>query len=134
MSEESKEVISETNEENSVEDVASTTGNETGTPQSQLPDATAASTSAKKKSKRNKIKSALGAKEQDETTPSDAPESSTQADKKLSGPVLDQILRNNPALAQEVGDMPKQKVEQMLKKADLSELLTGLVCDAWRVL
>ncbi len=85
----------------------------------------------KKRSKKNKIKSALGLKKDDadikEGEAGSSAGSSKAAQKMLSGPALDQFLESNPALANEVGHAPKEKIEEMIREGRLAELLTGLV-------
>ncbi|KAI9783573.1 MAG: glycylpeptide N-tetradecanoyltransferase [Peltula sp. TS41687] len=93
-------------------------------------DAPATSSSAAKKRKRKKNKNqATSTAVQDDpgTAAAESAESSKKvAEKKLSGPTLDQLLEDNPSLASEFGGMPREKLQEMLEKVDLSEMLTGL--------
>ncbi|KAI9888015.1 MAG: glycylpeptide N-tetradecanoyltransferase [Watsoniomyces obsoletus] len=81
----------------------------------------------KKRSKKNKIKSALGMKTDNaEVKEDEKAGSSKAAQKMLSGPALDMLLESNPALEAEVGDAPREKIEEIIREGRLAELLTGL--------
>jgi hypothetical protein len=74
----------------------------------------------KKKKKRNKVKSALTGG----ILNSDG--SSVDATKLPSG-VVAEMMKRNPQLSQELGSMDPSKAQEMLKKLNLNELLTGMV-------
>ena len=88
----------------------------------------AANVQTKKKSKKASLKNAIGMSSADVETTAEGSTSSKQARKMLSEQAVDRLLEDNPALEGEVQDTPKQKIEEITKKGDLSELLTGLVC------
>ncbi|KAI9682046.1 MAG: glycylpeptide N-tetradecanoyltransferase [Caeruleum heppii] len=78
--------------------------------------------SKKKQSKKKKIKKVLTGND-DATT---GGESSSTGQQSMSAEVIDQLLKSNPSLQQEVEGMPKEKREATLRKLDPSDLLTGL--------
>ncbi|KAI9749670.1 MAG: hypothetical protein M4579_006783 [Chaenotheca gracillima] len=82
----------------------------------------------KKKSKKKRVKDALtgGSSSSKATDGSAGSSSGSAAGGKLSGPMVDQLLENNPALKQEVAGLPKAKAEELLEKMNLSDMLTGL--------
>ncbi|KAI9825864.1 MAG: glycylpeptide N-tetradecanoyltransferase [Thelocarpon impressellum] len=82
------------------------------------------STAKKKKSKRKKIKAVLKGESSKSTDGASA--SSSKPAEKLSGHAIDELLKANPALEKELAGMPKDKVEAMLKKLSMSDLLTGM--------
>jgi glycylpeptide N-tetradecanoyltransferase len=93
--------------------------------------ATAEGTSApapkkKKKSKRKKVKEALTGSKGESSTGEIDGSGSSKVDNKLSSSQIDQLLRSNPALQNEVRGVPNGKVEELLKKMNLQDLLTGL--------
>lgn len=91
-------------------------------------DGTAAGAVAKKKkSKRAKLKKAFGAvpKKDGNTDPSSNPAS------KLTPGMVDQLLEMNPSLKGEVAGMDQAQTVDALKKMDVSDLLTGMVCYDW---
>lgn len=81
----------------------------------------ATSKSKKKKSKRARLKKALGAKVEDETA--DGP---TNPASKLTAEMVEQLLEMNPSLKGEVAGMDKEKAAETLKKLDVADLLTGM--------
>ena len=82
----------------------------------------------KKKSKRTKVKSALGIKPDDEGSSSAGGDHGS--DKKVSEALVDKILDQNTAIEGDGEHERRRNVEEMLKKGDVAELLTGLVrCD-----
>ena len=88
------------------------------------PVATGAATK-KKKSKKAKIKKALGvgAKGDAEASSSSKPAS------KLTQAQVDQLLEMNPSLKSEIAGLDKEKATEKLKKMDVADLLTGMVCE-----
>ncbi len=90
---------------------ADQTGNAAG-------DAADAGPSNKKKSKRKQLTDAL--------TGGKAAASSSEAPN-LSPEKLQAILKNNPSLKNEIGDLDGPKLEEMMKKLSMSDLLTGMV-------
>lgn len=138
MPEESKEVKPETDQKISQETLqtvglstteeGATVSSDDENPDSLAADAPATSSTTKKKKRKKNKKTTSNAKQDGQDTATESPESSKKAEKKLSGPVIDQLLQDNPALANEVSGMSRQKLEEVLKKVDVSELLTGLVC------
>ncbi|KAI9791549.1 MAG: glycylpeptide N-tetradecanoyltransferase [Piccolia ochrophora] len=94
------------------------------TPQAE---ATAGASAQKKKSKKKKIKKALGmgANTQAEASTSSSEPSSKDASL-LRGKVANHLLSNNPSLQREVAGMPEDKVQEMLQKLNVSDLLTGM--------
>src|ERR1700761_6112227 len=71
----------------------------------------------KKKSKKSKLVSALtGTKPSEQADPS----------KPLSNDVVKTLLDANPALKGELAGMPPEKAGELLKKMDVSQLLSGL--------
>ncbi|KAI9826743.1 MAG: glycylpeptide N-tetradecanoyltransferase [Sarea resinae] len=135
MSEESKpvdpkaeqEAVEEAIVEATVEDADESGKDEATNLDDEAHDGDAAATSAKskkKKSKRKKVKEALtGKKEEGESSASGSAQAPAS---KLDSGTLQQLLENNPSLKNEVGGMSKDKAEQMLKKLNLNELLTGM--------
>ncbi|KAI9816048.1 MAG: glycylpeptide N-tetradecanoyltransferase [Pycnora praestabilis] len=138
MPEESKEVYKATDHEAAKalagkaigDDAAHEDSGENEFAASEISDAAAAGAAAQeKKSKKTKLKSALGVESQDASV-ADNPGKSTGRSTKdasdLSDGMLKQLLENNPALKNEIGGMGKEKAEEKLKKLNLSDLLTGL--------
>lgn len=92
-------------------------------------DAAAASSSAKKKkSKKAKMKKVLGATSKDNGAASSSSSSANPASKLTTG-MVEQLLEMNPSLKGEVAGMDKEKAAEALKKLDVADLLTGMVCD-----
>lgn len=90
-------------------------------------DAVAAGSNAKKKkSKRARIKKALGALTKEDEAVSGSSSSANPASKLTSG-MVDQLLEMNPSLKSEVAGMDKEKAAETLKKLDVADLLTGMV-------
>ena len=79
----------------------------------------ASSKSKKKKSKKARLKKAL----MDESSAS-----SSNPASKLTPEMVEQLLEMNPSLGGEVAGMNKEKAAQILKKLDVADLLTGMVC------
>lgn len=91
-------------------------------------DAIAASSSTKKKkSKKAKLKKALGAGNGEDGDKNASGGSSNPASKLTSG-MVEQLLEMNPSLNSEVAGMDKTKATETLKKLDVADLLTGMVC------
>ena len=80
----------------------------------------AAASDKKKKSKRQKLKAAVTGKDA-----SGDPSSSSNG---VTAGMVDQILSMNPSLKGEVAGLDKEHAAEKLKKLDLSDLLTGMVC------
>ena len=80
----------------------------------------------KRRSKRKKIKDALTGGPSKDPEPGEA--SSSTAEGKTGGKGIDVLLKNNPALQKEMAGMPHNKIEEMLKRLNVSDLLTGMVC------
>ena len=78
----------------------------------------------KKKSKKAKIKKALGVGAKSDAEAS----SSSKPANKLTQAHVDQLLEMNPALKSEVAGLDKEKATEKLKKMDVADLLTGMVC------
>src|SRR5437763_651508 len=74
----------------------------------------------KKKSKKSKAKAALTDKKDSE------PDPPAPAGAKLTPGMVDTLLEMNPSLKGELSSMTKQQAAELLKKMDVSELLTGL--------
>ena len=92
-------------------------------------DAVAAGSNAKKKkSKKAKIKKALGALGKDDGVSSSGNSSANPASKLTTG-MVEQLLEMNPSLKGEVAGMDKEKAAEALKKLDVADLLTGMVRD-----
>lgn len=81
------------------------------------------SKSEKKKSKKARMKKAIGMGTKDEELSS----SSNPASKLTSG-MVEQLLEMNSSLRGEVAGMNKEKAAEILKKLDVADLLTGMVC------
>ena len=133
MAEESKEVDSAANkaaieevldeatqESASAEDV----DNEEVAADGETPEA--GSISKKKKSKRAKVKKALGVAGQDDAAANDPSDSAVPASKLTSG-MVDQLLEMNPSLKGELAGMNKEQAAEAVKKLDVSDMLTGMV-------
>ena len=76
----------------------------------------------KKKSKKAKLKKALGRKD------GNAGEgSSTNPSGQLTTGMMEQMLEMNPSLKSEVAGMDKDKAAEKLKSLDVASLLTGMV-------
>ena len=76
--------------------------------------------SPKKKSKRAKIKKALGGQKEAESSGS-----STSASKLTPG-MIDQLMEMNPSLKAEMAGMDRAQAMEVIKKLDVADLLTGL--------
>lgn len=101
-----------------IEDVDPTDGKDS--------DAVAAGSEAKKKrSKRGKLKKALGVGSKKEGD-KDAGEGSSNPASKLTSGQVEQLLEMNPSLKGEVAGMDKEKASETIKKMDVSDLLTGM--------
>ncbi|KAL6716653.1 glycylpeptide N-tetradecanoyltransferase [Lecanora helva] len=88
-------------------------------------DAVAAGSAAKKKkSKKVKLKKALGVTSKD----GDKGNSDTSSNpaSRLTGNMVEQLLEMNPALKSEVAGMDKDKAAETLKTMDVADLLTGM--------
>lgn len=106
---------SSTTDQDSAEDVEPTDSKDS--------DAVAAGSAAKKKrSKKAKLKKALGVSKKDGDK-----ESSSNPASKLTGDMVEQLLEMNPSLKSEVSGMDKEKAAETLKKMDVADLLTGMV-------
>ena len=81
------------------------------------------SKSKKKKSKKARIKKALGVGDHDEESAAASNPAS-----KLTPEMMEQLLEMNPSLKGEVAGMTKDKAADVLKKLDVADLLTGMVC------
>ena len=109
---------SSTTDQDSAEDVEPTDHKD--------PDAVAAGSIAKKKkSKKAKLKKALGVSSKDGDN--GASEGSSNPASKLTGNMVEQLLEMNPSLKSEVSGMDKDKAAETLKKMDVADLLTGMV-------
>ena len=94
-------------------------------PESTSTDAVAAgATAKKKKSKKAKLKKALGAGGKDDAGAS----SSSNLGSKLTKDDVERLLEKNPSLKGEVSGMSMETATEALKKMNVSELLTGMVC------
>ena len=87
----------------------------------------ASSATKKKKSKKAKLKKAMGVGVKDDGTKDGAASSSSPASKLTSG-MVEQLLEMNPSLKSEVAGMDKTSATEKLKKLDVADLLTGMVC------
>ena len=85
----------------------------------------AGSVAKKKKSKKAKLKKALGVNSKDGDN--DVSEGSSNPASKLTGNMVEQLLEMNPSLKSEVSGMDKDKAAETLKKMNVADLLTGLV-------
>ena len=109
---------SSTTDQDSAEDV--------GASDSKDPDSVAAGSEAKKKrSKKAKLKKALGVSSKDGDR--GASESSSNPASKLTSNMVEQLLEMNPSLKSEVSGMNKDEATEKLKKIDVADLLTGMV-------
>ena len=90
-------------------------------------DTVAMSSSAKKKkSKKAKLKKAFGVgKKENELEGSNG---ASNPASKLTAGMVDELLEMNPSLKGEVAGMNKEKAVEILKKLDVADLLTGMVC------
>ena len=88
------------------------------------PDAVAAnSTTKKKKSRKAKLKKALGVeKGQNDEAGSSAKPAST-----LTNGMVEQLLEMNPSLKSEVAGLDKDNAVDAVRKMDIANLLTGMV-------
>ena len=116
-----KEVIGQANltDHDSAEDADS--------PDSKDPDSRAAGAAAdkKKKSKKAKLKKALGVGGKQD---GDQPGSSSHPAGKLTDGMVEQLLEINPSLKSEVAGLDIEKTAESVKKMDVADLLTGMVC------
>ena len=85
----------------------------------------AGSTDKKKKSKKAKLKQALGVGSKEDGDKESSGSSSNPASKLTSG-MVEQLLEMNPSLKSEVAGMDKEKATETLKKLDVADLLTGM--------
>ena len=93
-------------------------------PDSTNPDALAAgSATKKKKSKKAKLKKALGV---DSNHDKEASSSSTPASKLTDG-MVEQLLEMNPSLKSEVAGLDKDNAAEAVRKMEVADLLTGMV-------
>ena len=74
----------------------------------------------KKKSKKSKVAAALIGKKDSE------PDPPRPAGSKMTPDMMNTLLEMNPSLKGELSSMSKQQASELLKKMDVSELLTGL--------
>lgn len=86
--------------------------------------------SKKKKSKRKRVKAALGVGSS-ESANSGSREEIKKAVSSLGSAQIQEILRMNPALAQQMGvgegtELSDRKIEEAMKKLSLEEIMTGL--------
>ncbi|KAL8846654.1 MAG: hypothetical protein Q9221_008261 [Calogaya cf. arnoldii] len=136
MTEESKEVDPRLDAEvvrdilNNLEEGTDSLSNEEGdeeeTAEGEAPDAVAAGSSArKKKSKRAKVKKALGIVKKEDGEASASSGSANPASK-LTPEMVEQLLEMNPSLKGEVVGLDKEKAAEALKKLDVADLLTGM--------
>lgn len=89
-------------------------------------DAVAAGSAAKKKkSKKAKLKQALGVGKKEDGAKEVSGSSSNPASKLTSG-MVEQLLEMNPSLKGEVAGMDKERAAETLKKLDVADLLTGM--------
>lgn len=92
------------------------------------PDAVASTSAAKKlKSKRAKLKKALGVGSSEDGEAS----KSSNSTGKLTSDMVEQLLELNPSLKSEVKGMNKEKAAEAIRKLDVADLLTGLVCSVF---
>ncbi len=90
-------------------------------------DAVAAGSNAKKKrSKKAALKKVLGGGSVDHAN-DDASGSSPNPASKLTSEMVEQLLEMNPSLKSEVAGMDRDKAAEIVKKLDVSDLLTGMV-------
>ncbi|KAL9045442.1 MAG: hypothetical protein Q9214_001514 [Letrouitia sp. 1 TL-2023] len=82
-------------------------------------------TAKKKKSKRSRLKKALGTTKDDED-PEKSEKSSNPASK-LTTDMVEQLLEMNPSLKNEVAGMDRERAAERLKKLDVADLLTGMI-------
>lgn len=137
MTEESKEVDPKVdaevvkdilaNQEEGNDSLSNEEGNEEEPAGEEAPDAIAAGSSAKKKkSKKAKVKKALGIVKKEDGEASASSGSANPASK-LTTEMVEQLLEMNPSLKGEVAGMDKEKAAEALKKLDVADLLTGMV-------
>ncbi|KAL8665156.1 MAG: hypothetical protein Q9168_007759 [Polycauliona sp. 1 TL-2023] len=90
------------------------------------PDAVATGSGAKKKkSKRAKMKKALGIVKKEDGEAS-GPNGAANPASKLTTEMVEQLLEMNPSLKGEVAGMDREKAAEALKKLDVADLLTGM--------
>ena len=124
MSEESKLANAELNEElaNSASEIGADSTND-GEPANDLEqDTPEITTDKKKKSKKAKLKQALGSKSSNK----DVAASSSNGPHKLTESMVEQILENNPSMKSEVAGLNKAKTAEKLNSLDAASLLTGM--------
>lgn len=132
MAEESKEIDPQLNENAIQQDVETGTGvnpskddAEDEVPDSAGPDALAAGAATKKKkSKKAKLKKALGVENNQDPEAS----SSSNPASKLTNNMVEQLLEMNPSLKSEVAGMDKGSAAEAVRRLDVADLLTGMVC------
>lgn len=76
----------------------------------------AAANKKKKKSKKAKVAAVLGIKDGESSKPAT----------KMSDASIQTLLEHNPALKGELANLPPEKAQEILRKMDVNELLTGL--------
>ena len=111
----SKDIVKSASVDNEDDDIGADAA---GTSTSQ--DAGDEAVEKKKKSKKAKLKKALGRGES-----SDAGEGSTSG--AMTEGMVQQILQLNPSLKAEIAGMNQEQIAEKLKTLDLSSLLTGMV-------
>ena len=133
MTEESKEVNPQINEE-AVDEVinsAATNDNDHDDADDDVETTTAdgvaaSSATKKKKSKKAKLKKFIGSGS-GQNGEAEGSGSSSNAGSKLTTGMVEQLLEMNPSLKGEVAGMDKAKAAETLKKLDVADLLTGMV-------
>ena len=121
-----KEILgqSSTTDQDSAEEVGPSDNKDT--------DSVAAGSEAKKKrSKKAKLKKALGVSSRDGDQGTSGSSSNTAS--KLTSNMVDQLLEMNPSLKSEVSGMKTDEAAEKLKKMDVADLLTGMVSWTWAI-
>ena len=85
------------------------------------------SSATKKKSKRARLKKALGAGSSSDVGPSEGSSASANTASKLTTSMVEQLLEMNPSLKSEVAGMGKEEAAEAVKRLDVADLLTGMV-------
>ncbi|KAI9807852.1 MAG: glycylpeptide N-tetradecanoyltransferase [Sarcosagium campestre] len=81
----------------------------------------------KKKSKRKRVKDAIGMGSSNSQSAGEASEDKkSKASDKLRGKVAEELLRSNPALQSELAALPQDKLDELIQKMSVSELMTGM--------
>jgi hypothetical protein len=91
-------------------------------------DAPSGAATKKKKSKKKRTKGIVAG--EDAPSSSSGPGESSAGSNKLPSAAVDSLLRVNPSLQSEVKGMGKEKAEDLLRKLNVSDLLTGMVRNA----